>query len=154
MESGGGKNPGQPLALGLSGWWKVGPLPELGAMGEGHVWGKQSRLLSDLQMGRCLVSSQVEMCSVQPEAGSWGRKLGPLTQGERMEREWIWNGAPGPFGIVERGDGEDVATKRLMVERKEAIWPENRAPDPHVRLFLAVANPEGRHQLLVNAEST
>lgn len=48
---GGKKNPRQPLALGLSKWWKAGPLPETGAVGEGHVWRKQSRLLFDCRDG-------------------------------------------------------------------------------------------------------
>ena len=37
VEAGGEKNPGQPLALGLSNWWKMGPLPEIRTMGEGHL---------------------------------------------------------------------------------------------------------------------
>lgn len=102
---------------------------------------------------RCPKNSQMEMSSVQPDAGSRGRKLGPLTKAEKGEREGVLKRASGQVRIVEWRDKEDVATKRLMVERKEAIWPKNQAPDPYISPFLAATNPEGRHQLLkVNAE--
>lgn len=86
---GGRKNPRQPLALGLSNWWKAGPLPETGAVGEGHVGENNQGFCLTVGMGRCPVHSQVEVSSVQPDAGSWGRKSRPPTQGERMETEGV-----------------------------------------------------------------